>query len=309
MASNQKNYTTINMAFHLLKNYGIIIFLKGVLFYFYRRLKRARLNISKEMIIEVNGYKITTIPNDEGISAGLLMFKTHEPINTKLFSRELKKGMVCLDIGSNIGYYALLESKIVGEKGKVIAIEPSPINFKYLEKNCKLQKYSNILTYNFAAAETDGFVNFLINEKSNWSKVVGDNLPNDEGTIIKVTTKQIDSFISEIKINNIDFLRMDVEGYEFNIYQGARKVIRKFKPSLLIEIHKHLMGINKTKQFLEMLKEDGYEVKSYFPRELDVPIVGNINDVKKISIEKILEKLNDKSLFDVFHLLLIKGKE
>ena len=89
-------------------------------------------------VVQVNGYKLSVIPNDTGISSELLMFKTHEPLTTKLISKKLTSGMICLDIGSNIGYYALLEHKLVGKEGKVIAIEPSPLNFQYLQKNIKL---------------------------------------------------------------------------------------------------------------------------------------------------------------------------
>jgi hypothetical protein len=58
------------------------------------------------------------IPNDKGISSELLLFRTHEPLSTKIL-KKLLEHMTCIDIGSNIGYYALLERKIVGEKGKV----------------------------------------------------------------------------------------------------------------------------------------------------------------------------------------------
>ena len=52
--------------------------------------------------------------------------------------------MVCLDIGANIGYYVTLESKMIGDQGKIIAIEPSPLNFDYLKRNMMLQTTKNI---------------------------------------------------------------------------------------------------------------------------------------------------------------------
>lgn len=85
------------------KYYGISKILKAVLLFNYKRLKRLRANLKEEHVIEVNGCRLSTIPNDHGISADLLIFETHEPLTTQLLKKELKKGMVCLDIGANIG--------------------------------------------------------------------------------------------------------------------------------------------------------------------------------------------------------------
>ena len=107
-------------------------------FHFSRKL--SQLDLPKENHVVVNGSKLFLVPNDKGISRELLIFKVHEPIHTMLIKKEIKQGMTCLDVGSNIGYYASLESKLVGEEGKVICIEPSPINFRYLQKKFEVTR-------------------------------------------------------------------------------------------------------------------------------------------------------------------------
>ena len=57
--------------------------------------------------------------------------------------KELKQDMICLDLGSNIGYYAVIESNIIGQSGKIFAIEPSPVNFPILKINLENQKKNN----------------------------------------------------------------------------------------------------------------------------------------------------------------------
>jgi len=207
----------------LFKRYGFLITLRIFLYHCSSVfspsvLVNQRLNSNKEKIVNVNNYKISLMPGDIGLSRELLAFKSHEPLTTKLLSRELKEGMFCLDIGANLGYYALLENMIVGKNGRVIAIEPSPLNFKRLQKNCDLQESSVLEAYNYAVGDTDGVVNFTINDHSNWCRVMEDQTNDDsipdepigKGIrVVKVPIITIDSFLKEKQLDRVDFVRMD----------------------------------------------------------------------------------------------------
>ena len=182
------------------------------------------------------------------------------------------------------------------------AYRPPPTNFKLLEENVLLQKLHNIKAYNFAAGNRDGNIRFMIDEKSNWCKVVDDEEISDK--IINIESKALDNFFEELLVDRIDFLRMDVEGYESNIFEGARKTIQRFRPILAIEIHKNLMGNEKTSQLLQELINLEYTIKHFSPRELDIPIVGNLNNTKPINMTKVIERLNEDSIPDVFNLIL-----
>ena len=294
---------------HYRKHYGFSKAFRAVIHYSYLASKKIKPNSIKDNTIEVNGYKLAVMPGDkQGISSELLSFRTHEPVTTELVSQTIKLGMTCLDIGGNIGYYALLESLAVGQHGKVIAIEPSPDNFKYLQNNLKLQNATNVESFNFAAGNKNGFVNFLIYEETSNSCLVVPEGQEDRwpGKIIKVPVKQIDSFIDELGIKKIDFVRMDVEGYEFHILEGMRQTIQKFKPMFQIEVHKNIMGKNNTKKFIQEFQKNQYEVKYYIPRDLDVPLIGSLKDVKNYSFEKLLQMLDDETLPSFFMLTLTK---
>src|SRR3989304_7316362 len=149
------------------RQYGMSRTLGGISFFHYRLLKCLLSDLTKERVIEVNGYRLSTMPNDPGISSELLFFKTHEPLTTELLKKELKKGMICLDIGANIGYYALLERKIVGSEGRVIAVEPSPLNFSFLRKNISQNRFNDIEAFKFVFASSDMEINFLVDPWSN----------------------------------------------------------------------------------------------------------------------------------------------
>lgn len=297
---------------YFLKQFGFKKTIKGIFFYNYRILKRKFLNTTIDTPITINGHKFTIIPNDKGISEELLMFRTHEPLSTELFKKFLKPEMVCLDVGSNIGYYVCLESQIIGNKGKIFAIEPSPLNFKYLEKNVKLQGQKNIELFNFACGNQDGQIKFLVSNRSNWSRVASNDLidapPDAIIDTVKIPIKQIDSFVHEQNLEKLDFVRMDVEGYERNILDGMKNTLQTFKPLLQLEIHLFIMGPDATRELFDFFTNMGYVVIYYIPREMDVPLLGNMNDVKKFSFEQLNELLKSNQLPMNF-MLFLKHKD
>jgi len=289
------------------KNYGIVKAIRVLLHYGVVATKKIKQKNSNQLIVDVNQYKLEVIPGDLGISSELIMFKTHEPLTTKLLSKELKKGMTCLDVGGNIGYYTLLESNIVGNDGKVIAIEPSPPNFKHLKKNLSIQDAKNVDAYNFAAGDVDGEVNFLIYRESNGSFTIPDGETTDlPGELIKVPAKRMDTFLNELNIEHVDFVRMDVEGYEHHIIEGMKNIIKNSKPMFQIEVHVTLLGKEGTKKFLKEFQDYGYEAKYYVPRDIDLPIIGTMNDVKHHTIDTLLEMLENDTLSHFFNLCLKK---
>jgi len=290
---------------YLLKFGGLKKICNALIFYVYDSIKKRNLDLSQEKIIKVNNYKMKTISYDTGISSELLIYGNHEPITTGIILEEISEGMVCIDIGSNIGYYALLESMKIGKNGTVWAIEPSPENFPTLVYNTKLQVNQNIHTFNFAIGDKNSEIEFLISKKSNWSKVKDKNdLVRTEDKIIKVPVKTLDSFVKDNEIEKIDLLRMDVEGYENNIIDGATKTLIKFKPKIMIEIHKMILGKIGTRKILEKLSKINYENKFFIPRIFDSQIIGDKNDIKKYTIKDLLKKLENDSLPDTFQITL-----
>jgi len=286
------------IVFHYLKYYGLQKTLKSFYYYNYRLMKLRSLEKNNEKIITVNGYKMSVIPDDPGISSELRIFNVHEPLTTHITLQELKNDMICLDIGSNIGYYVLMESKAVGNNGRVIAIEPSPQNFQQMKKSLELEKISNVDAYNFGAGEENGEGNFLIHERSNLGKIIpkGELIP-EFSNVIKIPLKKIDSFIEEKKLNRLDFIRMDIEGYEIKLFEGLWNTLRKFKPMIQMEFHDILFSIEEKTKFFQRLKNEGYEIKYFIPRELDRPIVGDLNDVKDYKIDNYLDMFKKGLVF------------
>jgi len=217
------------------------------------------------------------LSRDKGISNELYFFKGHEPLVTKLLSNELRKGMNCLDVGSNIGYYVLLEAKIVGRNGSIISIEPSSQNF-------------------------------LTTDRSNWSRIDEKYFKFFPPTKIvrseKIQVKKLDSFMEQINLDKLDIIRMDVDGYEYKILDGMIQTLKKFKPTIIMETHLANMGLSNTKKFLQKLNDLSYEVIYYVPRNLDFSWIASTKQIKKFTIKDLCKKMEHDLLPSTFTLVL-----
>jgi len=286
--------------------------LKIVIFRIFKQFKLKFIDLSKSRTLDVNGYKISTIPYDKGISAELIMFRIHEPLTTKILLRELKEEMVCLDVGSNIGYYVFLESNAVGDSGKVFAIEPSPQGFKALKKNLGLQNKSNIELHNFACGDKEGQVSFITTNMSNLDRINDENADSvlsETVNKVNINLRTIDDFVSEKKINKVDLIRFDTEGYELKIYEGMHQTLKNFSPILSFELHRSILGIEKTIKLLKALQNDGYEIKYYIPRLLDHPIIGKMKHVKNYTINEVVSMLERDAVPGTVGLLVVRNRQ
>ena len=288
----------------LLRYYGFSNTVKMIFYRYLGIIKSHFINIEKSRILVVNGYKLATMPNDKGISSELVIYGIHEPLTTTIMNNEIKDGMTCLDIGSNIGYFAFLENKLAGKKGSVIAIEPSPLIFEILKNNVKLQINSNIEIFSFACGNENGEVNFCTSNSSNLSRIENLEISHNDKTInvSKIEMKTIDSFLKNKEFDRLDFVRFDTEGFEFKIYQGMRETIKKYRPMLCFEFHKTFLGLEKTLEFLKILQNDGYEIK-YYVAEGNSARFSDMKYVKKISINELTDKIKNDMVpggFQVF---------
>jgi FkbM family methyltransferase len=224
--------------------------------YFFKR-KKYGFSVEK-----INGYNMyLDLKNDSGISRDLCVFRKREHVTTDfaLNSGIIKKDDVVLDIGANIGYYALIWSGLVGNGGKVYALEPVLNNFKMLEKNVELNGIKNIETFKIAAGSENkkDFIN--VAESGNVSSFINSRAPlkgKEEVDVVK-----IDDFLKDKKMPKL--ARMDVEGYAGEILKGMRETLKKVE-YLLIELHPHIKSDEQKKEFASVLADSGFKVDEVF---------------------------------------------
>lgn len=197
---------------------------------------------------KIQGNKMYLSVNDRGLSQELLLSDVREPLQTDLVKQLVKPGMTVVDIGANLGYYVLIEAAIVGENGKVYAIEPVPLNYKILKKNVSKNNYESIVETRLCAiSDTCGISKMAMTKESNFSTMFLDENEMSEWMKkqLKISTEKIadvetitlDKFL--IDKRPVDFIRMDVEGYEGKIIKGMSDTIKNSRRGLklFMEIH------------------------------------------------------------------------
>lgn len=148
------------------------------------------------------------------------------------YLQHLREGMVVFDVGANIGELTLLFSRFVGNRGQVHSFEANTKNFKQLEVVSKSATHKNVILNHLALAEKEGFVDLHLydDEHSSWSSLA-DRPFEKYGIqvktmgIEKVPGTTIDAYCEKEKIPYINILKIDVEGAEYQVLLGARRML------------------------------------------------------------------------------------
>ncbi len=177
-----------------------------------------------------------------------------------------KEGDIVVDVGAHIGKYSIIASKMVGSKGKVIAIEAHPDNCNILKQNIALNKLSNVIVLNCAAHSTETLVKLYEPGQEDgftiYNTIMTDRSSLNTQRYIEVKANTLDSLFLEKGIKQVNWIKIDVEGAEFEVLRGATTILSSSKDiSLLIEIH-NVGANNKTfyEPIIELLESKNYKM-------------------------------------------------
>lgn len=233
----------------------------GNLRYTLAKIRSKGMNYTK--IIRVNNNLMCIDLKDSGICKELYLYRKREPFSTDFVKKIIKENEIVIDIGANIGYYALLEARLAN-KGKTYCIEPIPTNINLLKRSIELNNYKNMDVFQYAMGDKNGKSKMYVYDKCNWCSLT----KNVDATIIdeiEVPTITLDKFVECYVCQYPTFIRMDVEGYEYQIIKGAFKILESNKPlKLCIELHPHLMSKENMIELLNILKQRDFKVKAIF---------------------------------------------
>ncbi len=249
-------------------------------------MNRSELDLVKKKILDFYMY----LDNDDlGISKELLEHGMREKNSVDFIKKILRADMGVLEIGANIGFYALIEAPAVKH---IFAIEPVKYNYNLLKKNLKLNKADNVSFFNIAIGTSTGKGKIYTSKRCNWATITEREDRTDDYAqrwdrfnkgYQEVYIYSLDDFMGEYNIENIDLIRMDVEGAEVSIISGGLETISKMKKDswLVIEIHSSCIRDKESiKKMLDDIEGAGFKVVKAVSKfkDFDLDAIGNIKD-------------------------------
>lgn len=186
-----------------------------------------------------------------------------EPMETKIVSAMVEEGKVCVDVGANIGYYTALMVHGVGSSGRVIAFEPGQQITPWLKVNLEINSLlDNVIILNEAVSDEEGKVIFYECEDAAYSSILeGATDYARERRRYDVQTVTLDSALLQLGcMQEVCLVKIDVEGGESSVIDGAWKLLEETRPVLMIEyFHLNLRGQKGDKsKFINKLLNIGY---------------------------------------------------
>ncbi|HEB86826.1 MAG TPA: FkbM family methyltransferase [Gammaproteobacteria bacterium] len=207
----------------------------------------------------------------------------YEPDKTRTIHTLLKPGMTFIDIGSNKGDFSLLAAKIVGDTGAVLAFEPEPDNCCWIRRSMNLNSYKNVALYDIALGDINEPTRLYLGEKSGWHSLMPSNTSSSQGAI-DIQMRTLDAVLGDIGRTHVDMIKIDVEGAELRVLDGARITLSNNEEIvLLIDIHPHL-GID-LDEVCNFLRGHGFSIRDMKPPHHKLGCVGA--DYKEIFAKRL----------------------
>lgn len=164
----------------------------------------------------------------------------NESLYMEMVSRYILPGTNVIDIGANVGIWTDHLSTIVGEDGRVIAFEPLPESYRFLER--RFISRMNIQLINLALSDSSDIKELLVDPSSfapsdTSVKETADQIRNvAKYRLLQIATEKLDDVLKRINIGTISFIKCDVEGHEEKVLLGAKCIIKNSKPVIFMEI-------------------------------------------------------------------------
>ena len=168
----------------------------------------------------------------------------------RALSRLVARGMTVCDIGANAGFYTLGLARLVGAGGRVLAFEPLPRNVWKIRRHLTLNHVTNVVLHDCALSDVTGTLRFSEGESDFTGKIW------DEGGDLEVPSVRLDQFLQEQSLPDPGLLKIDVEGAEDRVLKGARELLHRAHPVLVLALH----GPEQKTRCFEILRAFGYRV-------------------------------------------------
>ena len=205
------------------------------------------------------------------VDRAIIAFGDYDGTLHRFLEEHVRPGMICLDIGANIGEMALHMARLVGPHGHVHAFEPVPSVLARLRQNVQRNNLADRITVHpVALSNTTGTARIAFAEDTAENQGMG-SLVTRDGPLhaeCEVPTMTIDDFVRTHGIERIDLMKIDIQGAELLLLEGGRHVFGEMSPDLLMEVSpEDLRSLGRTsRDLLATVAAYGYTIHELTPR-------------------------------------------
>lgn len=164
------------------------------------------------------------------------IYEGFEKVEIEFVTKFLRNGDIFIDIGANVGIYSLYASDIVGPNGLVFSFEPSPQTFNRFLENITINNFNNIIASNIGLSNEEGILNL---QQSDNGHDAYNTFTNEEShrfhNKLPVKVSTLDLQMQNIDKSNISLIKIDVEGWEKFVLNGAQDLLKNYSPIAIIE--------------------------------------------------------------------------
>jgi FkbM family methyltransferase len=226
---------------------------------------RRRIWLGKVAKVNRNGFN-WELDLSEGIDFSLWVTGIFERTTLEAYSAWIRDGAVVLDVGANIGAHTLPLARLAGASGKVFAFEPTIFAYEKLKKNISLnqQLAKRITCIQAMLTDSEGlneaptrlYASWPLTQESELHRLHGGKL-KEIGTA-RVTT--LDQLLDELEVGKIDFIKVDIDGYESRMFRGAENTLKRWKPIILMELAPYVLKEASTsaEELIKIVANYGY---------------------------------------------------
>jgi FkbM family methyltransferase len=202
---------------------------------------------------------------EEGIDLSIYLLGVFERKTVRAYSSLIKENDIVLDIGANIGAHSLIFSQLVGTGGKVIAFEPTSYAcqklYHNMDLNQDLRSRIQVKQWMLVASSSEKLEPAIY---SSWPLADANDLHNQHrGRLMDTsgaTAVTLDEAVHQLGLKRVDFIKLDVDGHELSVIQGALGVLKEFRPKIILELAPYSFpgGNEEFDSMLNLLWENGY---------------------------------------------------
>lgn len=199
-----------------------------------------------EFPLRVPGGGSVRVGYRETLGLSSLLYGTFEKGELEFVGQYLQPGNIVLDIGANIGLFAVVMGRTIGQGGEVVAFDPVPANITRLKANLNENGISADGVYELALGSANEQMELKMSDDTAYASMHKVEYGFGNGQVIQVNVKRLDDVWHERGHPMISFIKMDVEGAELEVIKGSWEMLTQCHPTMLVEANtpQHLGKLN-----------------------------------------------------------------